>query len=159
MPVQPVIVTQRHQSRHASQSRSIQQISDSRSHSLPSTQAHRLSPTQTRSNTNQIPPVAVVPPSPKIIPSSIQITLRKTNGEQSSLSKVQQILSTKSINNESKQIFRPSATILVGGGSRSAFRPFHKSTNVNGQTKVSLNNNNSNNNNNNNTRSQTFQPK
>lgn len=153
LSVQPVLDTsytpanQRHQSQHAPQSRLPQQISDSRSRSLPPAQVYYLSPSQTRSNSNQIPPVAVVPPSPKIVPSSIQITLTKNNHQHNSSAIVQQVSSIKSISNESKQSFRPSATILVGGGSRSAFRPFLKSTNINSQTKVPSNN----------TKSQTFQ--
>ena len=45
----------------------------------------------------------------------------------------------ETINSESNQTFRPSNTVLVGGGSRSAFRPVLKSTNVNPQPRIPAN--------------------
>lgn len=124
-----------------------QQISNIRSQSLPSTQYHFPPSNQQKPFIHQAPPVAVVPPSPKKPLPSLQITLRRDESERNLSSNVKlpdtiSSTSKSSIegkNNEFKQPFQPSATILVGGGSRSAFRPFLKSTILNPPGQMPLN--------------------
>lgn len=141
----------RHRSQHPPQLRHPQQIPTVRSQSLPPSQSHFLHSSQQKPISNQIPPVAVVPPSPKKIVPSLQITLtkdenaneknRSSKGKHSNTKTSSSKSNNETTNSEYKYSFRPSATVLVGGGSRSAFRPFHKSTNLNSQPQISLNNN------------------
>jgi hypothetical protein len=94
-----------------------------------------------------MPPVAVVPPSPQKSLPSLQITLTSDKNEKNLSSKVKPPNTTKSSsksnneirNSDYKQPFRPSNTLLVGGGSRSAFRPFLKPTTFNPQQRIPLN--------------------
>lgn len=147
-PVQPIVdisisnlhfpPAPRHRSQHPTTLRHPQQISDIRSQSLPPSQ-QKLAPT------NPLPPVAVVPPSPKKALPSLQITLTNDENDKhrSSQKKPTQSKSSSSrttsetVNFNDKQTFRPSATVLVGGGSRSAFRPFLKSNHFNTQPRYS----------------------
>ena len=137
----------RHHSQHQQHElRHPQQISTIRSQSLPPSQSHLLPSTQQKTISNQIPPIAVVPPSPKRSLPSLQITLTGDENERNLTSKINvQTPSTKSsnepMNSEHKRSLEPSTTVLVGGGSRSAFRPFLKSTIINPQLRIPLNNN------------------
>jgi hypothetical protein len=159
-PVQPVIDISisnlhfppfRHHSYDQKQLRHSQQQTTTRSQSLSPSQFHFLRSTQQKTISNHIqPPIAVVPPSPKkSLPSlpSLQITLTRDTNEKNLSSKVKRsnaktISSLKSLNettnNEYKNSFRPSATVIVGG-SRSAFRPFLKSTTFNPQPRIPYN--------------------
>jgi len=137
----------RHRSQHQQQLRHPQQMPTIRSQSLPPAQSHILPSTQQKSLSNQVPPVAVIPPNPKKSLPSLQITLKNDENKQKSSSKVKPPKTTTSsskstietTNNEYKHPFRPSANVLVGGGSRSAFRPFLKSTTLNSQPRIPLN--------------------
>jgi hypothetical protein len=124
-----------------------QQPATIRSQSLPPLQSHFLPSNQPKLNYNQMPPVAVVPPSPQKSLPSLQITLTSDKNERNLSSKVKPANTTKSSsksnseirNSDYKQPFRPSNTLLVGGGSRSAFRPFLKPTTFNPQQRIPLN--------------------
>ncbi len=137
----------RHRSQQQQQLRHPQQMPTIRSQSLPPSQSHFPPSNQQKSLSNQVPPVAIVPPSPKKSLPSLQITLKGDENERNVSSKIK-IPNTKSStsktiietpNSEYKQPFRPSANILVGGGSRSAFRPFLKPPNVSLQPQIPLN--------------------
>ncbi|CAF1516148.1 unnamed protein product, partial [Adineta steineri] len=92
--------------------------------------------TQQKSIPNQAPPVAIVPPTPQRTLPSLQITLRNDENERnvSSTINIPKTMSASAkptnerASREQKHSFQSSTTILVGGGSRSAFRPFHKPT-------------------------------
>jgi len=137
----------RYHSQHQPQLRYPQQMATVRSQSLPPSQSQFLPSTQQKSISHQVPPVAVVPPSPKKPLPSLQITLKSNENEKNLSSKVKHSnakasslkSSNETTNSENKQPFRPSATVLVGGGSRSAFRPFHKSANLHLQSQLPLN--------------------
>ncbi len=137
----------RHHSQHIPQLRHPQQMSTIRSQSLPISQTQFLPSTQQKSISNQIPPVAVVPPSPKKPLPSLQITLTSNENEKNLPSKMKHAQmktsslksSNETTNSQYKQPFRPSQSILVGGGSRSAFRPVLKSTNLYLQSQLPLN--------------------
>lgn len=157
-PVQPVIdisvsnlrfvAPTRHRSQQQQQLRPPQPMPTIRSQSLPPSQSsHFPHSNQQKSLSNQVPPVAVVPPSPKKSVPSLKITLTGDENERNVLPKTK-IPDTKSstlksiiepTNNEYKQSFQPSANVLVGGGSRSAFRPFHKPPTLNPQPQIPLN--------------------
>ena len=156
-PVQPIIdismlnlrfpPAARHHSQHLPQLRHPQQMPSIRSQSLPPSQTQFLPSAQQKSVSNQIPPVAVVPPSPKKPLPSLQITLTSNENEKNPPTKVKHSQtktssyksSNETTNSEYKQPFRPSQTLLVGGGSRSAFRPFLKPTNLHVQSQLPLN--------------------
>jgi len=148
-----------------------QQIATVRSQSLPPSQSNIPLSTQQKPFPHQVPPVAVVPPSPKKSLPSLQIKLtsdeknkniptltsdeKKKNVSILTSDGKKKIVSSKiklpnttgstskpiieTMNSESKQYSRPSATVLVGGGSRSAFRPFLKPTPLNPQVQIPLN--------------------
>jgi hypothetical protein len=100
-----------------------------------------LPPAQQRQTYNHAPPVAIVPPNPKKLTPSIQITLTNNENErQRSLhDHPLQATSTSATSkpvqeprsNPQKSSFQSSANLLLGGGSRSAFRPFLKQPPVN----------------------------
>lgn len=131
----------RHHSQHQPQLRHPQQLSTIRSQSLPSSsQANYLPPPQQKPITHQAPPVAVVPPSPKKPLPSLQITLTSDENERNPSSKLplpKPTIETK--NSDNPQNFQQSAGVLVGGGSRSAFRPFLKSNILNSSMQIPLN--------------------
>ncbi|CAF1149198.1 unnamed protein product [Adineta steineri] len=128
------------------------EIDTIRSHSLPPTQNHfpsssssSSSSTQQKSTSNQVPPVNALPPTSKKTFPSLQITVTGDENEKGSSSKrsLQNNTSTNSsktnietMDSDYKQSLRPHATILGTSGSRSAFRPFHKSTAFNSQTGI-----------------------
>ncbi|CAF3101904.1 unnamed protein product, partial [Rotaria sp. Silwood2] len=119
-----------------------------RSQSLPPSESSSLpSANQQKSIPNQAPPVAIVPPTPQRTLPSLQITLRNDENERNVSSTINipktMTASAKPTNErasrEQKHSFQSSTTILVGGGSRSAFRPFHKPTAFNPQQRVPSN--------------------
>ena len=132
----PPAAVARHHSQHPPQLRHPQQMPNIRSQSLPPSQTQFLPSAQQKPVSNQIPPVAVVPPSPKKPAPSLQITLTSNENEKNLPSKMKHSQTRTSsfkssneiTNSEYKQPYRPSQTLLVGGGSRSAFRPFLKPT-------------------------------
>ncbi|CAF3763366.1 unnamed protein product [Rotaria sordida] len=156
-PVGPIIditmsnlrfpVAPRHHSQHQPTLRHPQQTSTIRSQSLPPSQSHFPSSLQQKSISNLIPPVAVVPPSRKTSGPSLQITVTTDENERNLLSinhisrsTISSMKSTnENLNNQSKPSFQSCTNSLVGGGSRSAFRPFLKSTTFTPQPKLPLN--------------------
>ena len=80
-----------------------------------------------------MPPVAVIPPSPKRTMPSIQITLTNEENERLVTSNRSQV--SKSISNPNeKPSIQSTRKIVVGGGSSSAFRPFLKQPSLNAMT-------------------------
>jgi hypothetical protein len=138
----------RHRSQHQQQLRHPQQNDSIRSQSLPPSQSHFPPSTQQKSNSNHTPPVAIVPPSPKKTPPSLQITLTNGENERNLSTNIHLPYNTtpsskstnETMNSEYKRSLPPPANILVGGGSRSAFRPFHKPTTINSQPRIPSNN-------------------
>jgi hypothetical protein len=127
-----------------------QQVGTIRCQSLPSSHLHLPPPMQNKPISTQQPPVAVVPPSQKPSPPSLQITLTNNENERKSSSKANISNTTtrsssktanETVNSETKHLIRSSNHILVGGGSRSAFRPFLKQTTRNPQPRIPSNTN------------------
>jgi hypothetical protein len=139
----------RHRSQYQQQLRHPQQNNSIRSQSLPASQSHFPPSIQHKSISNQPPPIAIVPPSPKKTPPSLQITLTSSENERNlstninlpNIKTTSSRSSNETMNSQSKRSLEPSANILVGGGSRSAFRPFHKSITINSQPRIPPNNN------------------
>ncbi|CAF0788914.1 unnamed protein product [Rotaria sp. Silwood1] len=140
-------VAPRHHSQHQPTLRYPQQISTIRSQSLPPSQSHVLSSLQQKSVSNQAPPIAIVPPNRQKPRPSLQITLTRDENERNLLSTTNiprsTISSAKSsnenLNSQSGRSLQPFTNSLVGGGSRSAFRPFFKPTTFNPQPQMPLN--------------------
>ncbi|CAF2739643.1 unnamed protein product [Rotaria sp. Silwood2] len=147
MPSLRFPVAPRHHSQHQPILRHPQQIPTIRSQSLPPSHSHFLSSIQQKPISNQQLPIAIVPPNRQKSRPSLQITLTRDENERnlSSRTNIPQsmISSTKStneyMNSQSRRSHQPCTNSLVGGGSRSAFRPFLKPTIFNPQPQIPLN--------------------
>jgi hypothetical protein len=128
--------TIRHHSQQPPTCRHSQQMPNVRSQSLPSVQYQHLSSAQSSSNSSSTARVAIIACNSQRTAPSLQITLTaEENNTQRKATHPSSTESTSSISNASIQhidhnqlttSIRSSGYILVGGGSRSAFRPFRK---------------------------------
>ena len=105
-----------------------------RSQGLSLPQSRLYLPRQQKSVSNQVPPVDVMSTDPTSSASSLEVIVKNDTHEQNVSSNVNLPAATtsssrttnESTSNQHKVSLQPSTAILVGGGSRSAFRPFLK---------------------------------
>ena len=131
MPHPRYPVAPRHRSQQPPLFRHPQQMPSIRSHSVPSLQTPFNLPRQKKPLSNHLPPSTAAVSSGHTKPApSIQIVLTNDENERNRSLTSTFVPPPRSSNEPKNSLssisLRPSAHVLVGGGSRSAFRPFLK---------------------------------